>query len=81
MFSFRNGVVSWNNEKQLIIALSSTEAKYKSATITTCEVVWLQKFLLNLGQLLDVHVIIYYDTINNILFANNLVYHVRTNHI
>jgi hypothetical protein len=29
----------------------------------------------------DVHVVIYYDNISNILLANNLVYHARTKHI
>jgi hypothetical protein len=57
------------------------EAKYKGATIATCEVVWLQKLLLNLGQLVDVLVVIYCDNINSILLANNSVYHVRTKHI
>jgi hypothetical protein len=41
MFSFGNGVVSWSNKKQRTIALSSMEAKYKGATIATCEVIWL----------------------------------------
>jgi hypothetical protein len=41
MFSFGNGAVSWSSKKQLIIALSSTEAEYKSVTIIACEVVWL----------------------------------------
>ncbi len=30
---------------------------------------------------MDVHVVIYCDNINNILLANNLVYHARTKHI
>ncbi len=30
---------------------------------------------------MNAHVVIYYDNINNILLANNLVYHPRTKHI
>jgi len=30
---------------------------------------------------MDAPIVIYYDNINSILFANNLVYHVRTKHI
>jgi hypothetical protein len=41
MFCFGSGVVSWNSKKQPTIALSSTEAEYKSAIIIACEVVWL----------------------------------------
>jgi hypothetical protein len=81
MFSFGSGVVNWNSKKQPTIALSSMEAEYKGATIVTCEIVWLQKLLSNLGQLVDVHIVIYCDNINNILLVNNLVYLVKTKHI
>jgi hypothetical protein len=49
--------------------------------IVACEVVWLQKLLSYLGQLVDAPIVIYCDNINSILLANNLVYHVRTKHI
>jgi hypothetical protein len=81
MFSFGSSVVNWSSKKQPIVALSSTKVEYKSVTIVACEIVWLQKLLSNLGQLVDAHVVIYCDNINNILFANNPVYHVRTKHI
>jgi hypothetical protein len=57
------------------------EAKYIGAIIVACEVVWLQKLLLYLGQLMDAHVVIYCDNISSILLVNNLVYHARTKHI
>jgi len=79
MFSFGSGVVSWSNKKQPTVALSNTKVEYRSVTITACEVVWLQKLLLDLGQSMDVHVVIYCDNISSILLANNPVYHVRTN--
>jgi hypothetical protein len=81
MFFFGNGVVSWNNKKQPTVALSSTKAKYRGATIATCEVVWLQNLLSNLGQLVDALVVIYCDNISSVLLANNPVYHARTKHI
>jgi hypothetical protein len=68
-------------KKQPTIALSSTEAEYRGAAIAACEVVWLQKLLSDLGQLVDALVVIYYDNISSILLANNPVYHVRTKHI
>ncbi len=58
MFSFGSGVVSWSNKKQTTVALSSMEAEYRGATIATCEVVWLQKLLSNLGQSVDARVVI-----------------------
>jgi hypothetical protein len=81
MFSFKSGVVSWSSKKQPIVALSSTEVEYRGASIVACEVVWLQKLLSDLGQSMDVHVVIYCDNISNILLANNPVYHARTKHI
>jgi hypothetical protein len=81
MFSFGNGAISWSNKKQPIVALSNTEVEYRSTSIVACEIVWLQKLLSDLGQSVDAPVIIYYDNISSILFANNLVYHARTKHI
>ncbi len=81
MFSFRTGDVSWSSKKQPTIALSSTKAEYRGVAIATCEIVWLQKLLSNLGQLVDAPVVIYCDNISSILLANNPVYHARTKHI
>jgi hypothetical protein len=81
MFSFGSGVVSWSSKKQPTIALSNTKAEYKGAKITACEVVWLQKLLLDLGHLVDAPIVIYCDNISSILLANNPVYHARTKHI
>jgi len=81
MFSFGSGAISWNSKKQPTVTLSNTEAEYRGAIIVACEIVWLQKLLSDLGQLMDVPVVIYCDNISNILLANNLVYHVRTKHI
>jgi hypothetical protein len=81
LFSFGNGAISWSSKKQPTVALSSMEAEYKGTTIVTCEAVWLQKLLLDLGLLLDAPIVIYCDNISNILLANNPVYHARTKHI
>jgi hypothetical protein len=54
MYSFGNGAISWSGKKQLIVALSSTNVEYKGAIIVACEIVWLQKFLTYLGQLVDI---------------------------
>jgi len=81
MLSFGSGVVSWSNKKQPTVALSSMEVEYIGATIATCEVIWLQKLLSDLGQSVDAPIIIYCDNISSILLANNSVYHARTKHI
>jgi hypothetical protein len=58
LFSFGSGAVSWSSKKQPTVALSSTEAEYRGTTITTCEVVWLQKLLLDLGQSVNAPIVI-----------------------
>ncbi len=73
MFSFGSGVISWSSKKQPTITLSSMEAKYTCAAITTCEIVWLQKLFSDLGQLVDAPIVIYCDNISSILLANNPV--------
>jgi hypothetical protein len=81
LFSFGSGVVSWRSKKQPTVALLSTKAKYRGVVIVACEVVWLQKLLSDLGQLVNVPVVIYCDNISSILLANNSVYHARTKYI
>jgi hypothetical protein len=49
MFSFGSGAIRWSSKKQPKVALSSTEAKYRGVTIVACEVVWLQKLVVDLG--------------------------------
>ena len=41
--------ISWSSKKQPIIALSSTEAEYKGASVAACEGVWLKRILKDLG--------------------------------
>jgi hypothetical protein len=81
MFSFGSGAISWSSKKQPTVALSSTKVEYKGTIIVACEIIWLQKLLLDLEQLVDAHVVIYCDNISSILLANNPVYHARTKHI
>jgi len=80
-FFFGSDVVRWNSKKQPTITLSNTKGEYRCATIVTCEVIWLQKLFLDLGQLVNVLVDIYCDNISSILLVNNPIYHARTKHI
>jgi hypothetical protein len=48
-FKKKSGVVSWNNKKQPTVVLSSIKLKYVGIAIVACEVIWLQKLLLDLG--------------------------------
>ena len=42
-------LVTWESKKQDVISRSSAEAEYRAMTHTTCEMVWLQNLLMELG--------------------------------
>jgi hypothetical protein len=81
MFSFGSAAITWSSKKQLIVALSNTEAKYRGVAMATCEVAWFRKLLGDLGLHVDRQVVIYYDNLNNIQLVRNLMFHARTKHI
>lgn len=49
-FFFGTTIVSWCSKKQPTIALSSTEAEYKSIVNTTCEALQLRQLLMDMNQ-------------------------------
>jgi hypothetical protein len=81
MFSFGSDAITWSSKKQSTIALSSTEAEYKVATMAACEIAWLHKLFGDLGLHVDRQVVIYCDNLNNIQLVRNPVFHARTKHI
>jgi hypothetical protein len=42
--------ISWSTKKQPSVSLSTTKAKYKASTTTTCEAVWLRRILEDLHE-------------------------------
>ena len=80
MFSL-GSVVTWSSKKQPTVALSSTEAEYRGASMVACEVVWLQKLLYYLNVQVDGPVVIFCDNMTSIQLARNPVFHARTKHI
>ena len=81
MFSFGSAAVTWSSKKQPTVALSSTEAEYRGATVAACEVAWLRKLLGDLGVQVDEQVVIHCDNLRNIQLARNPMFHARTKHI
>lgn len=41
-------LVSWKSKKQSVVSRSRTEAEYRSLSLATCELIWLQQLLKNL---------------------------------
>jgi hypothetical protein len=76
-----NSVVSWCEKRQSTMALSSAEAKYGALMEGTKEVIWLQGLLGELQHGKTGLTTLFYDNINHIKMAKNLVFHARTKHI
>ena len=49
LITFARGVVSWQSKLQKCVALSTTEAKFTAATEACKELLWMKKFLNELG--------------------------------
>lgn len=73
--------VSWCSKKQDSVSLSTTEAEYKAAALTTQECVWLQRLAEDLHLPISKPTVIYGDSQSAIKLANNPVFHARTKHI
>jgi hypothetical protein len=80
-FGIGSRVVSWSSKNQPTLSLSSTEAKYKSLSVATCEVVWLRRLLQDVGKEQKEPTMIKCDNQSSINLAKNPIFHARTNHV
>eukprot|EP00253_Pinus_taeda_P011320 PITA_11320 len=72
--------VSWVSKIQSVVALSTTEAEYVAATEASKEMIWLQRFMGELGKKHDIGTL-YSDSQSAIHLAKNSAFHSRTKHI
>ena len=80
LFTFSGGAISWQSKLQKCVTLSTTEAEYIAATEGGKKMVWLKRFLQELG-LHQKKYVVYCDSHNAIDLSKNTMYHARTNHI
>ena len=80
LFTFSGGAISWQSKLQKCVALSTTEAEYIAATEAGKEMIWLKRFLQELG-LNQMEYIVYCDSQSAIDLSKNSMYHARTKHI
>mgnify|MGYP000270547673 CR=1 FL=1 len=66
---------------QPIVALSSTEAKYKALAILTCEIMWLKKLFNDLDVQVKEFTLFQDNLLTSIHLANNPMVHARSKHI
>ena len=63
------------------MARSSTEAEYCGVALGSCELLWVQSLLRELGFVLHVPAIVWCDNIGAIYLSANPVFHGRTKHV
>ena len=76
LFTFSWGAISWQSKLQKCVALSTTEAEYIAATEAGKEMIWLKRFLQELG-LNQMEYIVYCDSQSAIDLSKNSTYHAR----
>jgi len=80
-FLLGTSLISWHSKKQFVVALSSTDAEYRTLADTSSELIWLRWLLQDMGVSLSSATPIYYDNISAIQIAHNDVFHEQTKHI
>ena len=73
--------VSWQSQKQRVVALSSCEAEYVAATTAACQGIWLARLI---GEMLNTDVRpprLLVDNKSAISLSKNPVFHDRSKHI
>nr|GEZ67731.1 putative ribonuclease H-like domain-containing protein [Tanacetum cinerariifolium] len=73
-------LISWQCKKQIVVATSSTEAEYVTASSCCGQVLWIQNQMLDYGfNFMNTRIFI--DTQSTICIVKNPVFHQRTKHI
>ena len=80
VFTVGGTTISWVSKIQSVVALSTTEAEYVAATEASKEMIWLQRFMGELGKEHDKGTL-YSDSQSAIHLAKNSAFHSRTKHI
>jgi hypothetical protein len=80
VFTIGGTTVSWISKLQKVVALSTTEAEYVAATEASKEMIWLQRFMEELGKKQENNKL-YCDSQSAIHLAKNSAFHSKTKHI
>jgi hypothetical protein len=80
-FMVSGGPISWRLKKQPTVALSSMEAEYMAANLSTHEAIWLCHIYDELGSPTQQPTTLHIDNCSAINFSKNSNFHVRSKHI
>ncbi|RLM86698.1 hypothetical protein C2845_PM04G10700 [Panicum miliaceum] len=81
LFFLGNNAITWQSQKQKVVALSSCEAEYIAGTTAACQGVWLSRLLSELKGKKEGAVKIKIDSQSAIALSKNPVFHDRSKHI
>jgi hypothetical protein len=73
--------VSWQSQKQRIVALSSCESEYVAATTAACQAIWLARLLGEIKEEATGTTVLNVDNKSAISQSKNPVFHERSKHI
>ena len=79
-FTVGGTTVSWISKLQKVVSFSTTKAKYGASTKAIKEMIWLQRFMDELGKKLE-NSRVYSDSQIVIHLAKNSTFHSKTKHI
>ena len=74
-------LVTWKSKKQIVVARSSAEARYRVIASTACELIWLKFLLGDLGIPCNMPILFHCDNQDTMHIVVNLVFHERKKHI
>jgi hypothetical protein len=80
LFTFAGGAVLWQSKLQKYVALSTTDAEYIAAIEAGKKMLWMKRFLQNLGLKQDEYVV-YCDSQSALDLGKNSMYHSQKKHI
>ncbi|WVZ96400.1 hypothetical protein U9M48_042040 [Paspalum notatum var. saurae] len=81
LYTLGSNVISWQSQKQRVVALSSCEAEYVAATSGACQGIWLARLLGDLRGTAPVGVDFMADNKSAVALMKNPVHHERSKHI
>ncbi|GJT34176.1 putative ribonuclease H-like domain-containing protein [Tanacetum coccineum] len=74
-------LISWQCKKQTVVANSTTEVEYVTASSCYGQVLWIQSQLLDYGNNNFMNIKIFIENESTICIVKNLMFHLKTKHI